>query len=52
MLIFAVIFQNNVIMFDKETYIRRRKQLKELVGDGLIVLFGNNISSANSPNNG
>ncbi len=52
MLIFAVIFQNNVIMFDKETYIRRRKQLKELVGDGLIVLFGNNNSPANFPNNG
>ena len=29
-------------MFDKDTYIRRRRELKKLVGDGVIVLFGNN----------
>ena len=39
-------------MFDKDTYIRRRRELKKLVGDGVIVLFGNNNSPANFPNNG
>ena len=38
-------------MFNKETYIRRRKELKKLVGDGLILLFGNNESPANYPSN-
>ena len=38
-------------MFDKETYIRRREQLKKLVGNGLIVLFGNNESPCNYPAN-
>ena len=39
-------------MFDKETYIRRRAELKRLVGKGLIILFGNNESPANYPANG
>ena len=38
-------------MFSKDTYIRRRAMLKELVGKGLIVLFGNNDSPANYPAN-
>ena len=39
-------------MFSKETYIRRRAELKQLVGEGVIVLFGNNESPANYPANG
>ena len=38
-------------MFSKETYIRRREELKKLVGNGLIVLFGNNESPCNYPAN-
>ena len=38
-------------MFSKETYINRRNQLKQLVGNGIIVLFGNNESPNNYPNN-
>ena len=38
-------------MFSKETYIRRRAELKELVGNGVIVLFGNNDSPMNYPAN-
>ncbi len=34
-------------MFSKETYIRRRQELKKLVGDGVIILFGNNESPMN-----
>ena len=39
-------------MFEKETYIRRRAQLKKLVGSGVVVLFGNNEAPANYPANG
>ena len=39
-------------MFDKETYIHRRSELKKLVKNGLIILFGNNESPCNFPNNG
>lgn len=39
-------------MFEKETYIRRRAQLKKLIGEGMVVLFGNNESPANYPANG
>lgn len=39
-------------MFDKQTYIRRRTQLKKEVGHGIIILFGNNNSPANGPYNG
>ena len=39
-------------MFSKETYVGRRTELKRLVKSGIIVMFGNNISPANYPNNG
>lgn len=39
-------------MFSKETYIQRRATLRELVGNGVIVLFGNNESPNNYPANG
>ena len=38
-------------MFTKETYIRRRAELKKLVGKGVIVLFGNNDAPCNYPAN-
>ena len=38
-------------MFNKETYIIRRAELKKLVGNGVVVLFGNNESPANYPAN-
>ncbi len=38
-------------MFNKETYIARRAELKKLVGQGVIILFGNNESPANYPAN-
>ena len=38
-------------MFKKETYIKRRSDLKKLVGNGVIILFGNNESPANYPAN-
>lgn len=38
-------------MFSKDIYIQRRAELKELVGNGLIVLFGNNEAPNNYPNN-
>ena len=38
-------------MFSKETYIQRRAELRKLVGNGLVVLFGNNESPANYPAN-
>ena len=39
-------------MFSKDTYVRRRAELKKLVGEGVIVLFGNNEAPANYPANG
>lgn len=38
-------------MFSKETYVNRRAELKKLVSDGVILLFGNNGAPANFPNN-
>ena len=38
-------------MFDKETYVRRRNELKKLVKDGIIILFGNNEAPMNYPAN-
>ena len=38
-------------MFSKETYIRRRQELKRLVGEGIVVLFGNNEAPYNYPAN-
>jgi Xaa-Pro aminopeptidase len=39
-------------MFSKETYISRRAELKKLVKSGVIIIFGNNESPCNFPNNG
>ena len=39
-------------MFNKEVYINRRHELKTLVKDGIVILFGNNESPCNYPNNG
>ena len=39
-------------MFDKDTYIRRRAELKKMVQNGVIIFFGNNESPCNFPNNG
>lgn len=38
-------------MFSKETYIRRRNELKKLVKNGVVILFGNNESPMNCPAN-
>ena len=38
-------------MFSKDTYIRRRAQLKQLTGNGVIILFGNNEAPCNYPAN-
>ena len=38
-------------MFNKETYVRRRTELKQLVGKGIILLPGNNESPCNYPAN-
>ena len=35
------------MLFSKETYVERRRKLRNLVGNGLIVLFGNNDSPKN-----
>ncbi len=39
------------MLFTKETYVDRRNALRQLVGNGLIVLFGNNDSPINYPAN-
>ncbi|MCD8297879.1 MAG: Xaa-Pro aminopeptidase [Prevotella sp.] len=39
-------------MFNKETYINRRAELKKLVKGGIAIFFGNNESPANYPANG
>ncbi len=38
-------------MFNKEVYINRRAELKKLVKEGVIVIFGNNESPCNYPGN-
>lgn len=38
-------------MFAKDTYVRRRARLKELVKDGVVILFGNNEAPNNYPSN-
>ena len=38
-------------MFDKDTYVRRRAELKKLVGNGVVMLFGNNEAPYNYPAN-
>lgn len=39
------------MLFSKETYVKRRAELRQLVGEGLIVLFGNNDAPMNYPAN-
>lgn len=39
-------------MFDKSTYIARRHRLAAMVGDGVVLLFGNNEAPCNYPANG
>lgn len=39
------------MLFSKQTYSERRAKLRQLVGDGLIVLIGNNESPYNYPAN-
>ena len=39
------------MLFSKQTYVERRRKLRELVGSGLILLFGNNDSPNNYPAN-
>ncbi len=39
------------IMFSTQTYVERRKRLKNMVGSGIVVLFGNNEAPANYPAN-
>ena len=38
-------------MFNKDVYVERRAQLKKLVNNGIIILFGNNESPNNYPSN-
>ncbi len=38
-------------MFNKEVYVERRNELKKLMNDGVVVLFGNNEAPNNYPNN-
>ena len=38
-------------MFAKETYVERRKNLKNKVGNGIVVIFGNNDAPSNYPAN-
>ena len=39
------------MLFDKQTYVERRRLLSQKVGSGLILLMGNNDAPANYPNN-
>nr|WP_308570410.1 aminopeptidase P family protein [uncultured Prevotella sp.] len=39
-------------MFNKETYVQRREELKHLVKEGIILFFGNNEAPCNFPANG
>ena len=39
------------MLFSRETYVERRAALRQLVGEGLILLFGNNDSPMNYPAN-
>ncbi len=40
------------MLFDKQTYMERRRVLRERIGSGLILLMGNNESPVNYPANG
>lgn len=39
------------MLFDKQTYIRRREELKKKVGNGMLLFFGNNNAPANYSSN-
>ena len=39
------------MLFSKETYVERRRRLREMVGSGLILIFGNNDAPMNCPAN-
>ena len=39
------------MLFSQQTYVERRRKLRELVGKGLILLFGNNDCPNNYPAN-
>lgn len=39
------------MLFSQQTYVSRRRELRALVGEGLIVLFGNNDAPMNYPAN-
>ena len=39
------------MLFTQETYVQRRRALREMVGEGVIVLLGNNDSPMNYPAN-
>lgn len=40
------------MLFDRQTYIKRRQTLREKIGNGLIIFIGNNNSPCNYPANG
>jgi len=40
------------MLFSKATYVERRRQLKERVGSGLLLIFGHNDAPSNYPANG
>lgn len=39
------------MLFSKETYVERRRRLREMVSNGLILIFGNNDAPMNCPAN-
>lgn len=39
------------MLFNKSTYVERRRRLRELVGEGIILIFGNNEAPMNYPAN-
>lgn len=46
-----MIKNKKIMLFTKQTYVERRRKLRELVGSGLILLFGNNDCPNNYPAN-
>lgn len=40
-----------IMLFDKQTYVARRNDLKKKVGNGIILIFGNNDAPYNYPAN-
>ena len=47
-----ILYISNVSMFQQNVYINRRTELKQLLKSGIVILFGNNESPCNYPNNG